>query len=68
MENDPKQVEWAKRFIKYLKEKGIRDTSYWTVAHSHDTGNLYQDDCDIIKWDSYLLLTTLWYDSSLRKG
>jgi len=69
MENKPEQVEWAKRFIAYLKRKNIRNTIYWTIAHSVDTGNLYQDDCQIIKWDNYLLLRTLWEDRRyLRKG
>jgi hypothetical protein len=60
MEDKPEQVEWAKRFIAYLKKKGIRDTCYWTVSHSHDTGNLYYDNCYDIKWGNYLLLRTLW--------
>lgn len=59
----PEQVEWASRFIQYLKKKQIRNTCYWTMAHSHDTGNLLQDDCEVVKWDQYLLLRSLWeYD------
>jgi len=60
MDSKPDEVEWAKRFIPYLKKRNITNTCYWTIAHSHDTGNLFQDDCEIIKWDNYNLLKTLW--------
>lgn len=62
MEDKPHEVEWAKRFIAYLKRRGIEHTCFWTTAHSHDTGNLWEDDCEIIKWDNYNLLKTLWVD------
>lgn len=57
---DEKQVDWAKRFIAYLKKKNILNTCYWTLSQSGDTGNLYDNDCDTFHWDNYELLKTLW--------
>lgn len=57
---DPAQEEWATRFLTFLQQKNITMTSYWTVAHSHDTGNLYQDDCTTINWRHYNLLKRYW--------
>lgn len=57
-----KDEEWAKRFFEYLKRKGIRDSCFWSHSNSHDTGNLYNDDCQIFKLDNYLLLKTFWED------
>lgn len=58
----PNEVDWATRFIAYLREKGIQHSCYWTIALSHDTGNLYHDDCDVIQWNNFELLKTLWED------
>lgn len=60
MEDKPEQVTWAKKFIKYLRKRGIQHSCYWTIARSHDTGNLWQDDCEYIKWGNFELLKTLW--------
>lgn len=57
-----KDEEWAISFFNYLKKKGIRDTCFWTHSNSHDTGNLYNDDCQIFKLDNYLLLKSFWED------
>lgn len=68
-QQDPKEVEWATRFISYLKRKGIRDTGFWTLAHSGDTDGIYFDDCENINWPKYDLLKTLWEDPRrLRVG
>jgi hypothetical protein len=58
--SDPSQQEWARQFIAYLKRRNIQHSCYWTIAHSGDTGNLYEDDCQTLKWDNYNLLKTLW--------
>lgn len=57
---DPKQEEWATRFLTFLQRRNITMSSYWTIAHSHDTGNLYQDDCVTINWKHYGLLKRYW--------
>lgn len=54
------EVEWAKRFILYLKAKGILNTCFWTIAHSGDTDGLWYDDCENVNWEKYNLLKTLW--------
>lgn len=66
----PSEVDWAKRFIAYLKKRNITNTMYWTIAHSHDTGNLYNDNCEYIHWDNLAILRTLWTDGRryLRTG
>ena len=62
-----KDEEWAVRFFKYLKKKGIRDSCFWSHSNSHDTGNLYKDDCQIFNLDNYLLLKTYWEDDRRLK-
>lgn len=59
--SDSNQVDWAKSFIDYLKEKNITNTIYWSLSQSGDTGNLYADDCVTFRWDNFNLLRTLWY-------
>lgn len=56
------EAAWATRFISYLRKKGIRNTAFWTVAHSGDTDGIYYDDCEYINWPKYDLLKTLWQD------
>ena len=58
--DNPSQVEWAKRFIQYLKKKNITNTCYWALSQSGDTGNLYGNDCLTFHYDNYNLLKTLW--------
>ncbi len=66
MEDKPDQLAWVKRFIAYLRKRGIQHSCYWTIAHSIDTGNLWKDDCQIIKIDNLELLKTLWRPKRLR--
>jgi hypothetical protein len=71
METIPSQVDWVKRFIPYLKSRKLQHTCYWTIAHSHDTGNMWEDSCDVVKWDNFKLIKTLWDDvpqNNLRKN
>jgi len=58
----PDQVDWAKRFIDYLKEKGIRDTYFWcSVASSSDTGGIWKQDCVTLEQSKIDLLHYLWF-------
>lgn len=61
---EQKQEQWAINFLTYLQNLNISNTFYWTVAHSFDTGNLFEDDCNTIKWKHYNLLKRFW-DKSL---
>lgn len=54
------QEKWAVSFLTYLQSLNISNTFYWTVAHSHDTGNLFQDDCTTVNWNHYNLLKRFW--------
>lgn len=57
----PEQVEWAKRFIAWLRSKGIQDSFFWVeVANSGDTGGLYKTDCETFDWYKYDIIKTLW--------
>ena len=58
--DSPQDFSWARDFIKYLKGRNITDNFYWTVAHSGDTSNLYQDDCETMKRENVELVKTLW--------
>jgi hypothetical protein len=40
---------WAKSTISYFRANRIKDVCMWTIAHSGDTGNLYEDDCETPK-------------------
>lgn len=42
-------TSWAKSTISYLKARRIKDVCMWTIALSHDTGNLYEDNCEVPK-------------------
>lgn len=54
------EKDWAYRFIQYLKQKNVRDTYFWTIAHSSDTDGLWFDDCENINWDKFNMIKTLW--------
>jgi hypothetical protein len=45
---DPEDMQWGKDFVKYLVEKKIYNHCFWTIAHSGDTGGLWQDDCQTL--------------------
>lgn len=64
-QTDPNQVEWAQKFLTWLKNKKIKNTAYWTLANSWDTGNLYKDDCVTFNWDTLKMLQEFW-DSPRR--
>lgn len=57
---DPNQVAWAQKFLKWLKEKKIKNTAYWTLANSYDTGNLYLNDCVTFQWETLKILQDFW--------
>lgn len=60
--NHPDQVEWAHRFVEWLKKKHIRNTCFWvSVSNSGDTGGLWKD-CKDFEYAKYDLLRSLWYD------
>lgn len=60
----PDQVAWAKDFIAILKERGVRDTFLWAQSLSWDTGGLWEDDCQTLRWDKYEIVKTLWEDDN----
>lgn len=61
------EVEWAKQFIKYLKKHNIRDTYFWTIAHSGDTGGLWFDNCEEVDQEKYKIIKSLWESDALAQ-
>ena len=56
------QVEWAHKFVDWLKKKNIRNTCFWvSVTNSGDTGGLWKD-CREFEYTKYELIKSLWYD------
>lgn len=54
------QLQWADRFIRYLKNQGVVNTYFWTIAHSGDTDGLWYDDCETINWEKLSMIKKLW--------
>lgn len=54
------EKEWAIRFTDYLIKRNIRDTYFWTIAHSGDTDGLWYDDCENINFEKLSIIQKLW--------
>lgn len=67
---DSVHLEWAERFLSYLKTRNITNVCAWTIAHSGDTEGWWKDDCETFNWAKAALLKTLWFGSfkRLREG
>ena len=63
-QQNPNEVEWAVRFIAYLRKKNITMTAFWTIAHSGDTDGIYFDDCENLDGQKLHLLQSLWADET----
>ena len=58
---DSMQVQWGEKFVKYLKNKGIRDTYFWSYnPDSGDTKGVLMDDCVNVNEQKMELLRKLW--------
>lgn len=58
MMNKPDQVQWFDRFLRYLKNRGRRDSIFWCYnAGSSDTSGILLDDCSTVNYD---LMNRLW--------
>jgi endoglucanase len=58
---DDKQVQWAEHFVKYLKDKNIRNTYFWSWNFdSGDTKGVLLDNCNDVDQNKVQLLHTLW--------
>jgi len=59
----PEQVEWAKRFITWLKNNNIRNSFFWVAAgNSGDTNALWKTDCETFEYDKVQVVKSLWVD------
>jgi hypothetical protein len=56
---DPEDMWFGRDFARYLLDKKIKNQFFWTVAHSGDTGGLWQDDCDTLNMAKYQIIKPL---------
>ena len=56
---DPQDLNWGQQFVNYLVEKNIRNHCFWTVAHSGDTGGLWEDDCETLNTKKVAIIKPL---------
>ena len=55
------QSGWGQRYVKYLKERGIRDTYFWSYnPDSGDTRGVLMEDCKNVNKAKIELLKELW--------
>lgn len=58
---DSMQVQWGEKFVNYLRNKGIRDTYFWSYnPDSGDTKGVLMDDCVNVNEQKMELLRKLW--------
>jgi hypothetical protein len=62
------EVNWAKRFIAYLKKIDVRNSFFWTIALSGDTNGIWHDSCQEIDWYKYDIIKSLWYDEPPQRN
>lgn len=59
----PNEVDWARRFVAWLKLKGIRDSFFWCASpNSFDTGGILLDDCSSVDCRKMKILRDYWSD------
>jgi aryl-phospho-beta-D-glucosidase BglC (GH1 family) len=59
----PDQVEWASKFIEWLKLKGIKNSFFWCLTHlSYDTGGILLDCGGAVDCRKMKMLKHLWFD------
>eukprot|EP00952_Eustigmatos_sp_NYUAD-ZCMA_P014067 55214-Eustigmatos_ZCMA.PRE.2 len=55
------EVDWAHRFVKWLKSKSITNTYFWTwTFNSGDTGGILLEDCETVDTTKMALLYDYW--------
>jgi len=54
------QKNWGTNFVNYLIQHNVRDTYFWTIAHSGDTDGLWFDDCENINIEKYNFIKAIW--------
>lgn len=54
------ETGWETNFLGYLNTRGIYNLCFWTIAHSHDTGGLWQDDCETPEFKKSIDLKKYW--------
>lgn len=59
-QNIPQERDWGNSFVHYLQSRGIDNLCFWTIAHSGDTGGLWQDDCLTYEWEKSAQLGQVW--------
>lgn len=60
IQSNPQQLEWANRFIDYLRKRHIKNVCFWTIALSSDTEGIWRDDCQTFDYDKSGVLQRIW--------
>jgi len=61
----PEQVQWANRFVRWLKDHNIHNSFFWvSVSNSGDTGGLWIDGA-IFDEVKYNILQDLWKNQTI---
>jgi endoglucanase len=69
MSDQQKQIDWANRFIAYLRRVGVRDTFFWGWSwNSADTAGILKEDCESVDYSKIDMLHTLWDDRRNLRG
>lgn len=62
------EVEFARHFVSYLKERNIRDSFFWTWSpNSGDTQGILKDDCSSVDEEKIKLLHDLWFGDTVSR-
>lgn len=67
--DQPDQLEWGRTFTDYLKKHNIRDSYFWVLGISGDTGGIVKDnDGETVEWSKYNILKTYWDEKRMLRG
>lgn len=55
------ELAWGRTFTDYLKKHNIRDSYFWVLGVSGDTGGIVKDnDGETVEWSKYNILKKYW--------
>lgn len=54
------EKDWAIKTLNHFKSRNISSVCGWTIAHSHDSGGWFNDDCLTFRYDKADILKAYW--------
>lgn len=61
-------TQWIQEFTKYIRRKRMKGLCFWTIAHSHDTDNFFQDDCETMNDNVVQTFNNMFFEPSCLRG